>query len=221
MTTMSTEAFAELACEPDPPVEELALGLAAEFGTVDPEAARRRLDALAQDVTRAQDRDDDALTALGSVLGGDHGYAGDTREYDHPDNSMLPAVLERRMGLPITLAVLYVGVATRADIPLAGVGLPGHFVAGAFRAGRPELIDPFHGGVRIAVPADVPGELVRPWGSHETALRMLNNLVGSYTKRGHVGAAIHAADLRLLLPVEPADLDRYTLEARSLRARLN
>jgi len=135
---------------------------------------------------------------------------------------MLPAVLERRRGLPITLSVLYVGVARRAGIPLRGVGLPGHFVVGHFVApgAGPELLDPFHAGVRIALP-DLPEAQLRPWGPHETALRMINNLVGSFTKRGALAEAIRAADLRLLLPVDPSHMERLTLEARALRARLN
>lgn len=220
---MATDAFAELACEPDPPVEELALGLAAEFRPVDPAPVRARLDALAAEVEEElAGLDPDPVSALGAVIGRRHGFAGDAREYDHPDNSMLPAVLERRRGLPITLSVVYVAVARRAGIPLQGVGLPGHFVAGHFPApgGIPELLDPFHAGVRIAVPK-LPEALLRPWGPHETVLRMINNLVGSFSKRGALADAIHAADLRLLLPVEPADMERLTLEARALRARLN
>lgn len=220
---MAFDAFAELACEPEPPVEGLALGLAAEFRDVDADGARRQLDRLGEKVlTELARPDPDPVAALGTVLGLHHGFAGDTREYDHPDNSMLPAVLERRVGLPITLSVLYVAVARRVGIPLHGVGLPGHFVAGHFAHphARPQLLDPFHAGVRIAVP-DLPEALLRPWGPHETVLRMLNNLVAAFTKRGAVGEAIRAAELRLLLPVDPADLDRYTLEARALRARLN
>lgn len=220
---MESEAFAELACEPDPPVEELALGLAAEFGPVDPGRVRARLDALATDVEdELAPLDPNPLAALGAVIGRRHGFTGDVREYDHPDNSMLPAVLERRRGLPITLSVLYVAVARRAGIPLHGVGLPGHFVAGYFPApgARPELIDPFLAGARIAVP-DLPEALLRPWGPHDTALRMLNNLVAAFSRRGAIGDAIRAADLRLMLPVDPAELDRYGVEARALRARLN
>ncbi len=213
---MTSEAFAELACEPDPPIEELALGLAAAFRPTDPDAARARLGELAAEVRERGP----GLSALTEVLGRRHAFTGDARDYDNPDNSMLPLVLGRGKGLPITLSVLYVAVAARADIPLQGVGLPGHFVAGRFDGLHPELIDPFHGGIRIAVP-ELPAGLVRPWGPHETALRMLNNLVGSFSKRGDVGAAILAADLRLLLPVDPDDLDRYAVEARSLRARLN
>jgi len=220
---MESDAFAELACEPDPPVEELALGLAAEFRPVEPERARARLDALAGEVEHELTRlFPDPVTALSEVIGRRHGFTGDAREYDNPDNSMLPVVLERRRGLPITLSVLYVAVARRAGIPLRGVGLPGHFVAGHFPVpgSRPELLDPFHAGVRIAVP-DLPEALLRPWGPHEIALRMINNLVAAFSKRGALAAAIHAADLRLLLPVDPADLDRFCVEARALRARLN
>lgn len=220
---MAPDAFAELACEPDPPVEELALRLAAEFRPVDPASVRDRFDALAAEVKEElTGLDPDPVRALGAVIGVRHGFSGDAREYDHPDNSMLPAVLERRRGLPITLSVLYVAVARRAGIPLRGVGLPGHFVVGHFPApgGRPELLDPFHAGVRIAVP-DLPQALLRPWGPHETVVRMINNLVASYSKRGALAEAIHAAELRLLLPLEPADLDRCSVEARALRARLN
>jgi regulator of sirC expression with transglutaminase-like and TPR domain len=220
---MASEPFAELACEPDPPVEDLALALAAEFAPVDAPAVHAHLDALGADVTdELTEPDPEPLAALAAVLGRRHGFTGQTREYDHPDNSMLPLVLAHRRGLPITLSVVYVAVARRAGVVLHGVGLPGHFVAGRFGAAGtpPELLDPFHGGVRIAVP-ELPARLVRPWGPHETALRMINNLVGSFSKRGALAHAIRAAELRLLLPVEPEDMERLTLEARALRARLN
>ena len=67
-------------------------------------------------------------------------------QYDHPDNSMLDLVLTRRRGLPILLSVVYVEVARRAGIELAGVGLPGHFVVGHFGAEPAALLDPFAGG---------------------------------------------------------------------------
>ena len=223
MTAMAPDAFAELACVPDPPVEELALGLAAEFGAVDAGPALARISELAEEVARELGLDGRApVAALGAVIGRRHGFTGDTRDYDHPDNSMLPAVIERRRGLPITLSVLYVAVARRAGVPLQGVGLPGHFVVGHFPTadGRPELLDPFHAGVRIDVP-DLPRSLLRPWGPHETVLRMLHNLVVAFSKRGALAEAIHAAELRLLLPAEPEDMERLTLEARALRARLN
>lgn len=218
--------FAEHATDPTAGMGTLALALAAEFRTVDEEGALARLDALAADVAAmatAAARDGlDVLGVLGEVLGERHGFAGAGEEYDDPDNSMLDLVLERRRGLPIALAVVYVETARRAGIALDGVGLPGHYVVGQFsRAGAPPvLLDPFAGGVRLdSAAAAGPG--ARPWGAAETALRMLNNLVGSYTRRGDLGRAIRAAELRLELPLERGPAETLAAELRGLRARLN
>ena len=132
---------------------------------------------------------------------------------------MLDLVLARRTGLPILLSVVYVEAARRAGIPLAGVGLPGHFVVGHFGEDPPVLLDPFSRG-RI-VTAEVRSSDVRPWKPHETALRMLNNLVGSFRARGDLGSAIRAAELRLALPVDDAGREVLTAELRGLQARLN
>jgi regulator of sirC expression with transglutaminase-like and TPR domain len=132
---------------------------------------------------------------------------------------MLDRVLERRTGLPITLSVLYVEVARRAGVELAGVGLPGHFVVGHFGASPAVLIDPFGRGETLAV--QPPPEMVRPWGPHDIALRMLNNLVHSYSERGDLERALHAAELRALLPGHGALREQQHLEHAALLARLN
>jgi regulator of sirC expression with transglutaminase-like and TPR domain len=159
------------------------------------------------------------VRACAALLGGLHEFAGDREEYDHPDNSMLDVVLRRRRGLPILLSVIYVEAARRAGIPLAGVGLPGHFVVGHFGAAQPVLIDPFARGARID--ARVAGHLVRPWGAQEIAMRMLNNLVGSFIRRGDLGAAIRAGEMRLALPADAARREALRTDLRGLRARLN
>jgi regulator of sirC expression with transglutaminase-like and TPR domain len=132
---------------------------------------------------------------------------------------MLDLVLARRTGLPILLSVVYVEVARRAGIPLAGVGLPGHFVVGHFGADPPLLLDPFSRGRLVR--AEAEPELVRPWGPHETALRMLNNLVRAYSARGDLARAIIAARLRLALPADEASRGLLGAELRALEARLN
>jgi regulator of sirC expression with transglutaminase-like and TPR domain len=213
-------SFAELAAVPDPPLDELALALAAEFREVDAGAALARLDELGDEVGAGAVAGRDGLAALTAVLGRRHGFAGERERYDDPGNSMLDVVLERRAGLPILLSVLYVEVGRRAGLMLAGVGLPGHYVVGRFAPPPPVLLDPFAGGTRLDV-EDFDVEDVRPWGAHETALRMLNNLVGSFTRRQDLGRAIRAAELRLLLPVDDTAAAELGVELRALRARLN
>jgi regulator of sirC expression with transglutaminase-like and TPR domain len=159
------------------------------------------------------------VRACARLLGGTHGFAGDREDYDHPDNSMLDLVLARRRGLPILLSVVYVEVARRAGIALTGVGLPGHFVVGHFGLDPPLLLDPFGGGVEIR--PDVGDDQVRPWGRQETAMRMLNNLVNTYQRRGDFPAAIHAAQMRLELPSDRGMRQVLTTELRALQARFN
>jgi regulator of sirC expression with transglutaminase-like and TPR domain len=216
MEGMIVEPFTVLAAQPESPLDELALSLAAEFRAVDDGGARAQLDELGEEVARERDTGAGGLQALREVLGVRHGFRGDSERYDHPQNSMLDVVLERRRGLPILLSVLYVATAQRAGIALSGVGLPGHYVVGDFSASPPQLVDPFAGGAPIRADRHV-----RPWGAHETVLRMLNNLVGSYERRADLTRTIQAAELRLALPLDPQQGEAMRLELGALRARLN
>jgi hypothetical protein len=213
--------FETLATHPDPPVEQLALALAAELREPDWDSTLVQLDRLGEQLAAfaAGGGPEMEAWACGEVLGGRNGLAGDREDYDNPDNSMLDLVLERRRGLPIALSVVYVAAARRAGIPLAGVGLPGHFVVAHFGASPPLVLDPFGGGARVVVQA--PARIVRPWSPHETALRMLNNLIAAYTKRARLGDAIVAARLRLALPLPDAERVRDEEELIALEARLN
>lgn len=217
--------FAELAGDPDATLDVLALALAAAFRDVDASGAIASLDALGAGVSRAVEQTSGTpravVTACRHVLGGAGGFRGDRVRYDHPDNSMLDLVLARRRGLPILLSVVYVEVARRAGVQLAGVGLPGHFVVGHFGADPPLLLDPFAGGAPVSA-AVAEQALLRPWGAPEIALRMLNNLVAAYDRRGDLTRTLRAATLRLALPVADPDLqDTLKAELRAIQARLN
>jgi regulator of sirC expression with transglutaminase-like and TPR domain len=218
---MAVEPFLALAAKPAPRMDELALSLAAEFRDVDEVAALAALDELGEEVAerRAELTGPCAgVDALREVLGVRHGFTGDVRRYDHPHNSMLDLVLERRRGLPILLSVLYVTTARRAGIALSGVGLPGHYVVGDLSVDPPVLVDPFAGGTSVV--AESRRE-VRAWGAHETALRILNNLVASFGRRADLARTIQAAELRLALPLEPSRIETLRIELGALRARLN
>jgi regulator of sirC expression with transglutaminase-like and TPR domain len=212
--------FEEVAREPRPDLDRLALALAGEFRPVERQVALAELDRLGVELARsAGGPPAEEAAALRELLGARECFTGNREDYDDPANSMLDLVLERRTGLPILLSVVYVEVARRAGVELAGVGLEGHFVVGHFGVSPPLLLDPFSGG--RSVDAGVREHQVRAWGAHETALRMLNNLVRSYAGRGALGRAIRAAELRLVLPLDTSARSVLETELRGLRARLN
>ncbi len=91
------------------------------------------------------------VAALNGVLFEEEDFKGNAEEYYDPRNSFLNEVLDRRMGIPITLSLLYLEVARRADIPMVGIGLPGHFIVGLISPGRTIYVDPFHQGQLMTV----------------------------------------------------------------------
>lgn len=113
--------------------------------------------------------------------------------FDDPDNSFIHRVLERRRGIPISLAAVYLSVARRAQLPLHGIGSPGHYL---LRFGGPELnlyIDPTSGrrlkmdecARMLAVRGfPVTKEHFEPAGARETLIRMCSNLAGVHERRG-------------------------------------
>jgi regulator of sirC expression with transglutaminase-like and TPR domain len=127
------------------------------------------------------------------------GFRGNTSDYYDPKNSFLNEVLERRTGIPITLAVVLMGVCRRAGVDLQGISFPGHFLVRAVREDRePLYIDPFDGkflehGQLDALyhqttgdPADIDERFLQPAGKRQILTRMLNNLRAIYEVRGDV-----------------------------------
>jgi regulator of sirC expression with transglutaminase-like and TPR domain len=216
-------SFETLARRADAQLDELSLAMAAEFRPVEASAALAALDTLGDElrvmVGEGGGTPADETRACTELLGERHGFAGDRERYDEPDNSMLDRVLARRRGLPILLSIVYVEVARRAGVALSGVGLPGHYVVGHFGADPPLLLDPFAGGEPLEV--RTPDPLVRPWSPHETVMRMLNNLVGSFQRRGDIGAAIRAGEMRVALPAEESLAESLQADLRAMKARLN
>ncbi len=126
------------------------------------------------------------VQALADFMAGELCFRGNTDDYYCERNSLLPCVIETRMGIPITLAILYRMVAARAGMRVDGINLPGHFIA---RHGE-VLFDPFHRG-RILTRADCEEILTRQnlklRGSHLEAatprqilVRVLANLLYVY-----------------------------------------
>ena len=188
-------------------LDEAALVLAAALRPdgVDVDAAMARLDELAAWI------DEPTLDGLRRHLFDDLGFAGDTADYHDPSNSFLDEVIERRRGLPITLSVLTVEVGRRAGVPLAPVGLPGHFLV-RDRVDPDVFVDPFHGGAlltagecRALAERLHPGlafqdRFLDPVSQRAVLVRMLANLAGTYRQRGERVLLTAALDLRAALP---------------------
>ena len=161
------------------------------------------------------------LTALNGLLFEDEGFSGNHQHYDDFRNSFLNIVLDRRLGIPITLALVYMEVARRAGIEVQGVSFPGHFLMRVpipdAEAGSEEiLLDPFDAGVELDV-ADCRKLLGRHLGGHDDGpfdpallrpcsrrhmlARMLNNLKRTYVEQRSFGHARRVTNL--LLTVDP------------------
>jgi regulator of sirC expression with transglutaminase-like and TPR domain len=185
MENPQTEArarFAALVAREDIPLDEAALAIAAEeYPDLDVPASQARLDALAG---RVAARVGEArpplrvLSAMKAVLGEEERFRGNEKDYYDPRNSFLNEVLERRLGIPITLSVLTLEVARRVGLRLQGVAFPGHFLvrcrATGAHQGQPRelLVDPFHGGAVLGE-ADCRRLLRRHMGEEATFDRRL------------------------------------------------
>lgn len=221
MVYMGSGSFAELVVGGEVRLDVLALAVAGELGVCDAEGAFEQLERLGGEIAEACGGEGSPraeLDAVVSVLGRRHGFVGNRENYDDPDNSMLDRVLARRTGLPILLSIVYVEAARRAGIDLGGIGLPGHYVAGHFGEDPPLLVDPFAGGERLEIAGAVS---VMRSGTHQTVLRVLDNLVGSYRRRHDISRAIRAAELRMALPLGETQTAALGLELKSIRSALN
>lgn len=104
-----------------------------------------RLAAAGADASRAADRAD----ALSQVLGDAFGLRGDEETYDDPANADLIRVLDRRMGLPVSLSILYVAAARRLGWTANVLDLPGHVLVLVGDDAVPVIVDPFRAGARV------------------------------------------------------------------------
>ncbi|MCP3065358.1 transglutaminase-like domain-containing protein [Myxococcus sp. K38C18041901] len=214
-----------LAAEP-PRLDLAALAIATlDRPGLDAPACLHMLDVLACRVQVEAERLNDKgealapLRALRHVLSDIEGFRGNEENYHSPENSFLDQVLERKLGLPITLSVVYLEVARRAGIPLYGVPFPGHFLV-AHDAGDHKLVmDPFHQGdiltehgceellKRVAPQLKFDRAMLAPAPVELIAYRMLSNLRRVYLGREDRERGLAVVDLLLLLaPDHPGEL---------------
>lgn len=197
------EAVSEFARYVSRPAAEVRLDEAAlllartEYPALDVSAQLARLDALAARANCNPGQPPHAnIACLNHLLFEEENFAGNETEYDDPRNSYLNDVLDRKLGIPITLSLIYQEVARRCGLPVVGVGFPGHFLTKYLTVSGEILLDPYHRGV-VVTQQDCKEKLKAQFGddaelrpsyllessAKQILGRMLNNLKGSYFRR--------------------------------------
>jgi regulator of sirC expression with transglutaminase-like and TPR domain len=210
----------------DAPGDDLAPAALAiarvEYPSLDAKPYLARLDRMGQEAAaRIDDAAGEPIRAFNEYLYDEQGFVGNRERYDDPRNSFINEVLDRRTGIPISLAVVYLEVAHRAGLPVDGVNFPGHFllrtrdgVAGDARSDV-GIIDPFHGGARLSEydcrqllrqhvgdEAAFDASLLAPATRHDIVVRMLVNLKRLYVRMRSFPQARFISSL--LLGIDPA-----------------
>jgi regulator of sirC expression with transglutaminase-like and TPR domain len=157
--------------------------------------------------------------ALAEFLFKNMDFRGNQQDYADPRNSYLNDVLDRRLGIPISLSAIFLAVARRLHLAASGVGLPGHFIVSVREGARAIYLDPFHQGIRLTVEdcarlvqqttdygaagpaAPFRREWLEPSPPHAILARMLNNLRNIYIQQQQWNLAVRVlAHLRLVQP---------------------
>jgi regulator of sirC expression with transglutaminase-like and TPR domain len=205
------------------PLDAAALAMAAVLRARPTDHALAALDDLAAGC------DDASFEGVRAHLFDRLGFQGDSSDYDHPRNSFLDVVLERRRGLPILLATVTIEVARRVGVGVVGVGMPMHFLVRA-ADDADAFVDPFTGraldraGVRRRFDELTGGRLawdeahLTPTPARLVVLRMLTNLRASYARRRDAIGLALVAKMRAAIPEVGPDA---ALEAARLGGALN
>ena len=233
LTERTIKEFGRLAGSPDEDLASPALLIPLlEFPQLNAGPYLARLDAMGGEVkarlaAHGLDPHDasafELVNELNQYLFEEQKFTGNRERYEDPRNSFLNQVLERRTGIPITLALVYLEVARRSGVRAVGVNFPGHFLL-RIPAGRAAhsliddlIVDPFHGGALLSEPdcrrllrkhvgedAAFDPELLAAASKPQILSRMLLNLKRIYVRMRSFPQARDVTDL--LLAVDPSAL---------------
>lgn len=198
-------------------VAEAALWIATtEYPHLDRASYIARLDALAAPLPERIGAETDPLRIIAAInhrLFEEEGFHGNSEDYYDPRNSYLNDVMDRRVGIPIMLSTVYLEVAARLNFPLAGVGMPGHYLVrhryfdvfiDPYEKGEVLTIEQCQDRMHKALGQELPfeRELLEPAPKLRTVMRMLNNLRNVYAGTRQFARALRIVELALALNPE-------------------
>jgi len=229
MMSSVLERFRQLVDRPEQEINlaEAALAIAEEeYPDLAAAPYLEKLNAMALEVARAAPEHEPLtgrILALNRFLFQKQGFKGNSNDYYDPRNSFLNDVLDRRVGIPITLCVIYLELGWRMGLPLEGVSFPGHFLVKCEVPEGAIVLDPFASGNSVGV-EELQRRLARGYGRAVTEdevvalllgsasrkdilARMLRNLKAIYLNQTAYSSALSMVERILLLhPDEPAEL---------------
>ena len=232
------QQFSKLVRTPDPSfnIAECALIIAQhEYPSLDIPGYLQQLDQIAEPLRMRLPADaakPHVISMLNHYLFRELGYAGNHDNYYDPRNSFLNDVMDRRIGIPITLSILYMEIGRRVGVNLQGVSFPGHFLAKYVTDQGVIVLDPFNHGISLSeadlrerltqsgggdASVDIPlSALLRPATPHEILVRLARNLKAIYSHAGELEKAIAMTSLILCVNrQDPGELrDRATMYYR-------
>ena len=172
--------------ENDADLAEAALLLAQEeYPQLDVSAYLSRLDEMARavrDTLPANAPAAEIILALNRYLFQEEGFDGDAANFYDPRNSFINQVLERKIGIPITLSIIYIEIGQRLGLPLQGVSFPGHFLVKLSVESGEIVLDPFSGGVSLGRD-ELEQQLAQTQGDKESAKIPLEEWLVTATKK--------------------------------------
>ena len=153
---------------------------------------------IAKDVSRLVSSDmasslSQKITALADIIATEYHYTGDTHTYDDPQNANLMDVIDRRKGLPVGLAIIYLDVAHRLHWEATGINFPGQFLIRLEKGTSRQIVDPFNNGIThdvaglrallkqvAGLAAELHPDHYSPVSRRDTLIRLLNNISNTF-----------------------------------------
>ena len=227
--TPQAERFGQMVSGPDEAINlaEAALLIASEeYPGLDIAAYLARLDEMAATLSRRLRADispADTIVALNRFLFDEHGFSGNAADYYDPRHSFLNDVLDRKRGIPLTLALVYMEIGRRIGLPVKGISFPAHFLVKCQLREGTVVLDPYAKGISLSFdeirrrikslrndaepPRSVIAGMLATASNKDILVRMLRNLKGIYSHHQQWLKALAATDR--IISVMPGLAEEY------------